>query len=142
MSLIEIATFFRKELKKASNGERVSVQLANFPNGSCEISSVLLGNYLITKGYNVQVVRASKKILDDAYDYEHYKDIGHAWLIVNQKIVDITADQFNDFDITIFISENSKFHSSFNIKSKSFNSSDYVKPEYVQLYQSIISKIN
>lgn len=142
MELIEIVAFFRQELEIASKEEKVAVQLKHFPNGSCEISSVLLGNYLLRKGFNVQIVRAYKTILDDMYNYEVHKKIGHAWLIVNQEIVDITGDQFKDFDDSTFIGKSSKFHAGFTVKSQKFDSSDCVKPEYNSVYQKITSEIN
>jgi hypothetical protein len=78
--------------------------LNSFPRRACGISSEFLGKYLIDLGFtNVKRVsgtRGSKT---------------HAWLSVDNLIVDITSDQFTDGLAPVYIGELSIFHKSFTL---------------------------
>ena len=79
------------------------VMLEDFPFGSCGAASELLAQYLEDNGYG-------------AFDYVLGEDGGqsHAWLEQDGLIVDITLDQFEDYDCAVFVSECVHVHSRFN----------------------------
>ncbi len=80
-----------------------------FPRGCCGDTSVLLAEYLTQNGYTgVQLISAD----NGGDERELYS---HAWLEVDGIVVDITADQFDDYDIpAVFVSDQSDFHDSFD----------------------------
>lgn len=89
----------------------VDVELQNFPSGSCEVSSVILGLYLQSE-YGLDVVQSVGKrpVSND------YRENNHVWLTVNDSlIIDITADQFEEFQEPVFVGSESVFHSTFEV---------------------------
>lgn len=77
-------------------------QLQRFPGGACEVSSVLIGLYLKHLGMGNVSMRASAP------------PKAHVWLVVCEKYtMDITADQFDDCNEKIIVSENSSYHKKF-----------------------------
>ncbi|WP_421850739.1 hypothetical protein [Marinomonas sp.] len=89
----------------------VDVELQNFPSGSCEVASVILGLYVQSE-HGIDVVQSVGKrpILND------YRENNHVWLTVNDSlIIDITADQFEDFQEQVFVGSESAFHSTFEV---------------------------
>ena len=78
--------------------------LNSFPRGACGLSSEFLGKYLIDLGFT-NVKRVSGK-----RNFET-----HAWLSVDDLIVDITSDQFPDGLSPVYIGELSIFHKSFTL---------------------------
>lgn len=65
---------------------------SNFPHGCCGNASLLLGNWLLQLG-----LKDIKVILAETKD-----DKSHSWLVVNDFIIDITADQLADHECGIF----------------------------------------
>lgn len=68
--------------------------------GSCSVSSYLLGKYLSNTypDYDVQVVESYVDVIDDSCDYDELNSTPHVWLEVNNGdnsyIIDLTAEQF------------------------------------------------
>lgn len=81
---------------------QLPVSLQDFPNGACGDSSLLLGHYLTEMGHG---------------EFRYYlgwrAGRSHAWLQSGSTIVDITADQFEDFDDPVFVSAQSSWHEEF-----------------------------
>jgi hypothetical protein len=102
----------RNTLKKAAsdfrdlimNTEKNSLPLTlqDFPNGACGDTTLLLGHHLAELGHG---------------KFRYYlgwrNGKSHAWLQAGTVIVDITADQFEDFDDPVFVSDRSSWHEGF-----------------------------
>ncbi|MFA0570812.1 hypothetical protein [Vibrio gallaecicus] len=128
-TLFRISKQFRMKLEGLPTKER-PLEIMTFPSGACELSSVLLANLLVKYGYKVLVVRGKRSVIDEAYSCEVYKEVGHTWLEVDGKIIDITADQFVDCEEAVIVSERTIFHDSFEIISKTFDMKDWLKENY------------
>ncbi len=136
--LYKIAVSFRQHLVEIIQNSTVGIDLQNFPGGACETTSILLGHYLLSKGYETTVVYASRYERDYAYlDDEIETEKGHVWLNINDNIIDITADQFEDCNLSVIVSDNSDFHDTFKIKSQTNISKEILKPPYNQTYNEI-----
>jgi len=87
----------------------VDIELKNFPSGACEVASVILGLYLQSE-HGVHVVQSvGKRSL-----FNDNGENNHVWLTVNGSlIIDITADQFDDFHEPVFVGTESVFHDTF-----------------------------
>ena len=106
----EIAVRVRSAIEsQIAAASYVDCELKKFPRGSCEISSVILGLYLKSKGYeNVFQGVGNRPIPNDM------NKSNHVWLVLNNEIiVDITADQFNDCEERVIVGRESKFHKTF-----------------------------
>ena len=78
------------------------ITLQNFPYGACGDATLLLGRYLEETGHG-----------EFRYYLGRRGECSHAWLQLGTLIVDITADQFADFDEAVFVSAGSPWHSGF-----------------------------
>ncbi|MCP4163865.1 MAG: hypothetical protein GY760_27710 [Deltaproteobacteria bacterium] len=88
----------------------------NFPKGTCGDTSDLLAQWLIEKGFdNVKCVCGQKN------------GEPHAWLELNDLIIDITSDQFDDGLSPVYIGRNRDFHDTFNKQ----NSTEPIIPPYL-----------
>ena len=83
-----------------------SVSLREFPRGSCGDVSDMLGVFL----------HRTLKI-DCEYVSGWHEDQSHAWLEVDHRIVDITADQFKGNEAVI-VSADSSFHRMFKVEHR------------------------
>lgn len=107
-TLYEHCVLFRNAIEKTDK-TKLPVTFESFPGGSCGETVLLLGHYLISKGFG-------------EFDYmlgeldSEIEDQGpsHAWLQQKKLIVDITADQFEDFNDPIFVKSHSLWHENFN----------------------------
>lgn len=116
--LFRLVSQFRKALDNAwENGEFFNdIRFRKFPSGCCDDTCDLLGKYLDEHGYPTQQVLSTYR--DGAFE-----DItGHAWLLYKEStIIDITGDQFKrnavflNFDIPVYIGENTELHRLFDI---------------------------
>ncbi|MDY0190692.1 MAG: hypothetical protein RBR22_08165 [Desulfuromonas sp.] len=89
--------------------KKLPVSFEHFPAGACGDTSLFLGAYLKELGCG-----------DFCYMSGDLDECTHAWLEGAGLIIDITADQFNDFPQKVFVAEESKFHGGFkNIDSDS-----------------------
>ncbi len=91
-----------RELIVGTPKNSLPISLQGFPNGSCGDATLLLGHYLAEQGYG---------------EFRYYLGWrggkSHAWLQSGSVIVDITADQFEDFDDPVFVSDRSPWHDCF-----------------------------
>ena len=89
----------------------VDCELDDFPNASCEVASIILGLLLRTRCKNKMVLAVGKRVGKTPSDVSN-----HVWLTVDNKlIIDITADQFDDCDLSVIVSERHELHDTFNI---------------------------
>ena len=82
--------------------------LQSFPRGACGNASVLLGEWLIRKGFEgIEYVSGSS---------DEFKT--HAWLECDGLIIDITADQFDMGMPPVFVSRDRSFHNQFQVSAR------------------------
>jgi hypothetical protein len=113
--MTELVKQFRFAIEKAKqSGERQEF-FVKFPRGQCGNASDMLAQFLIDNG------------IDEIY-YEFgvycckgpYNSQSHAWLKMDDLLIDITADQFKDFpppltnDTPIYIGPHIPYYDSFN----------------------------
>jgi len=78
-----------------------------FPRGSCKPSSMLLAKYL------VDINLATENEIFLSANGMNKDNVSHAWLVVGDLIVDITAFQFDESINNVIFAKNSEFHSHF-----------------------------
>lgn len=88
--------------------QELPIGLHKFPHGCCGDATLLLGTYLIQKGYAPFYYMLGKR--DNSMD-ENLSS--HAWLEQNGIIVDITSDQFTDGPGKCIVCHDSNWHASF-----------------------------
>jgi hypothetical protein len=95
-----------KEVRDALVRTRLEqiISLQDFPAGSCGDASLLLGEYLFEHGQGewTYVSRGRRS-----------GSQSHAWIEKNGLIVDITADQFDDVDDEVIVTEDPTWHGQF-----------------------------
>jgi len=103
----ELAVRFRESILKCDKTELPS-SLADFPSESCADASFLLGTYLKDNGINGFILIKGKR--GESISIET-----HYWLEHGDMIVDITADQFDEINERVVITEtNSKWYGTFS----------------------------
>lgn len=100
---------FRRALEKA---DKLALPdgLRNFPCGACGDASLILAKYL-----------ASRNLGPFEYVSGETRAAGfqtHAWLEKGELIIDITADQFDEFTEPVTITTGRSFHDRFTIKHR------------------------
>jgi hypothetical protein len=91
--------------------------LGDFPNGNCLSASLLLGAYLVDKG-----IAGFQSVWGERYYVEGRAD-RHVWLADGPLIVDITADQFEEGQPRVIVTDRSTWHQTFDITA--FDASDF-----------------
>lgn len=110
--ILRVATRMRSALE-SSDKAKMPIMLQDFPAGSCGDAALLLAAYLGELGFGeFQYVLASRG--DARINTWH----SHAWLEGCGLIVDITADQFPNFQERVFVGESSEFHSTFEVEER------------------------
>jgi len=94
---------FRDRLENYKNEHGLSLQ--SFPDGACGDASILLAHHLTEHGFG-----------PFRYICGRRGDATHVWLRDGHFIIDITADQFDDFDQPVFVSSASSWHDALNGK--------------------------
>jgi hypothetical protein len=96
------ASKFRKAIDECDKSLLPS-PFNNIPSGCCKEASFILANYLKEKGFGnfdyISGIRMNRT---------------HGWLLQDEIIIDITADQFEDNNENVIVSVNSKWHKEFN----------------------------
>jgi hypothetical protein len=99
--VFELASAVRFAFEQASRA-RLPATLQDFPSGACGDAECMVAKLLEMHG-------------DGEFDYmlgsraEH----SHAWIQRGDLIVDITADQFDDYSLPVTVSRNSLWHADF-----------------------------
>lgn len=117
---------FRSAGQRISDSGKLSY-FPPFPKGWCGTVSRALGAYLCelypeTTFYYVCGTRGNKS---------------HAWVCANNTILDVTADQFDDCNEPVIVSQNSKFHRTFCVDKHDIRKiypEDKMYPEEMTLY--------
>ncbi|MDG1751649.1 MAG: hypothetical protein P8I03_08315 [Thalassotalea sp.] len=140
-----IAEVTRKAIENYPKAKR-DIGLQSFPSGACGHASAILGQCLIDfLGIEFDYVAGKFK------DKENSPS--HAWLQSKDYIVDITADQFEDIDIKVWVTAKSKWHQALEGKNIHIASFEYydkgalmpLEPFYQKLKNSIeidLEKLN
>jgi hypothetical protein len=110
--VINLASQFRLAILRSRPSTKQLGTLQDFPRGACGDASLLLAKYL-------QVNNCGKSfyVLGERHGQHH------AWLQLEEFVVDITADQFNDQDAGVIVTTESSWHDSFN--GKIYNVADF-----------------
>ncbi|EHR6782880.1 TPA: hypothetical protein I7272_24405 [Vibrio parahaemolyticus] len=101
------------EQSNPSDFPGTTLSVATFPGGCCDDSSRLLAAYLADNGIE------GARLIHGSMGGSRSELRSHDWLLINNLIVDITADQFNSKEYEnerVICTENSQFHSSFQTK--------------------------
>ncbi|NEK40683.1 hypothetical protein GR250_04470 [Rhizobium leguminosarum] len=96
-----LATDFRARLESYRNDHGLTIQ--SFPAGACGDASILLAHHLTQHGFGPFRYMCGRR-----------GDATHAWLSHGELIIDITADQFDDFAEPVFVSSASTWHDALN----------------------------
>ncbi len=103
----ELAVRFRETILKCDTLE-LPLSLADFPTGSCADASMLLGTYFKDNSINGFILIKGKRGEGSSLETHH-------WLEKDDMVVDITADQFEDINEEIIITNiNSNWHDTFD----------------------------
>lgn len=134
--LCDRAKTLRAYFESPIPGEHLGIY-KRFPRGSCKISAMFFLKWIgekdgITSGFGIaNAQRLSGEIMQS-----------HAWAEVDGYIVDITADQFSDFDSPIFVGKTSSWHETFcgmtRHSAASFTSLD---GKHLQEYKTLLEHI-
>lgn len=106
--LYHIAEDFRQailSLSDADFGQEINY-LKHFPFGCCGITTLMHGAYLHAFGFDQQEYVCGMRF-----------DFSHAWLELDEHIIDITSDQFSDGE-AIYVGELNNFYQSFEIRNR------------------------
>lgn len=100
--LSELAAVFRAAIM-ACDPKSLPIALQGFPRGACGDAALLLAKYLQENGCG-------------EFDYVEGEKEGrsHAWLQRGKVIIDITADQFEDQDTPVIVTQDHSWHSGFD----------------------------
>lgn len=90
-ALKKIIVPFRKAIELSKND--LGIPFTDFPMGCCGDTCLLLCHYLKSQGFN----KVRYVVADDILGYSH------AWLEVNNVIIDITASQFEDIKDDVIV---------------------------------------
>lgn len=131
-----------ENLFRTSEEIRLKTGITEFPKGACYDSSCLLGQYLFEKGINTNFVKGT--LYGTAEENECSIGYTHNWLEYKDIIIDITADQFKDYDDRL-VTTKKDFHNKFeNISKNKFEINlREIKKNYnlSQIYKMIIQQI-
>lgn len=112
--------------------------MRDFPHGSCDPASMLLGAYLAENGFtDVDYVSGWRGRVEDG------SRKSHAWLEAGEVVIDITAGQFEDAPEPIIVSSSSLWHQGFDVEKReprdfsSFSESPCLREVYSRLKLSI-----
>lgn len=99
----ELARAFRIAIESTPRSA-LPIGLAEFPVGACGDATMLLAKYLEEHGWG-----------RSEYIEGRWRDgTTHAWLSIGDLIVDITGDQFEGMDCSVFVGRTSTWHVSFD----------------------------
>lgn len=103
--LFELAFRFRLAIVRSIPSTSPLATLQDFPRGACRDAALLLAKYLQVNNCGTPFYVLGERRGQD-----------HAWLQLQEFIIDITADQFEDQEAAVIVSSDSAWHSSFNGK--------------------------
>jgi hypothetical protein len=92
---------FREAIVR-SDKDKLPVTLYNFPEGACGDASILLGEYLHSMGCG-----------SFQYVVGWRNEQSHAWIEVEDLIIDITSDQFPEKEEPVIVTTDKSWHNQF-----------------------------
>ena len=117
-----LAEAFRSALESVPKYEfSSSLSFTEFPKGCCDDASLLLAAY-----FSDNSVTGAKRILGLKDGDQSIET--HVWLKIDNILVDITADQFNENGYNlekVIVTESSKFHDSFKVNHSKTELADF-----------------
>lgn len=134
----ELAERFRNGIE-ACDPARMVISMQSFPRGACGDAALLLARYFRDNGAG-----EFEYIVATRGEGEGWTS--HAWLEQNGLIVDITADQFNEVEAVVLVTEDRGFHATFRDfdRSQSADFDDYtliVSPDLGDTYLAVVEAI-
>jgi hypothetical protein len=103
-TITKAAILVRTAIDSIPRDQRIA-SLRSFPHGACGDSSLLLSRYLTEIG-----IPGVKYVRGEAVDRQT-----HAWLEIEDLIVDITYDQFDSARTGVFVAKDRSWHSRFDV---------------------------
>ena len=97
---------------------QLGITFSNFPSGACGDAVLVLGTHLKDLGFG-----EFQYMLGDYGNKNENFWSSHAWLQLDDLVIDITADQFPDIEEKIIVSDKSEWHRNLNGEAK--NIADY-----------------
>ncbi|HJV66376.1 MAG TPA: hypothetical protein VJ550_11625 [Geomonas sp.] len=110
--LFDLASRFRSGILRSVRSAGSLPTLRDFPEGACGDASLLLAKYLQEKRCGLA-----------HYVLGERGGLRHAWLQLQDFIIDITADQFADQAAGVIVTNDSAWHASFH--GKIHNAADF-----------------
>ncbi len=133
-NLTKLAARFRAAIIKSNPTTLSLITLQNFPHGACGDAALLLAKYLQENEHG-----------DFDYVLGEREGCSHAWLQRESLIVDITADQFEDQEAAVIVTEDHTWHSLFNGEKQNIADFEIYNPHTVsemrRTYAEIMGKI-
>lgn len=127
---------FRACLELANRGG-LTIGLRDFPSGACGDATLLLGTFLSDRGFGQFNYVCGERGNIPTEDWT-----SHAWLQKGNLVVDITADQFDDNDGKVIVSENSAWHRQFTVEEEHSacyrNYDEHTREQLDHAYQKIV----
>ncbi|WP_272537768.1 hypothetical protein [Providencia sp. PROV193] len=100
-----------EDIPKTDHSHRSSFGCSKFPNGCCGDTSILLA-YLLYQQFKVV-----PKVVQVNGNHNHVGGSSHSWILVDDTIIDLTADQFNEEygfnNPAVMITSDTTFHDLF-----------------------------
>ena len=138
--LQERAAEVRAYLSSGSSGRHLG-SLLSFPTGCCKVASLLLLQWLNDReGVKDALGIANARRPNP---YTPGKDATHFWLEVGDVIVDITADQFDDYSEPVHVSSNRAWHETF-AGGRRYPQADFIPLNgiHMQEYQAMVEYLD
>jgi hypothetical protein len=140
----ELAVRFR-ELIDESDRSQWGASFEDFPNGSCAAVAEMFGTYLFKRcGVNAKYVSA-------VHRDGHHPHASHAWLELDDLIVDLTCDQdqFPEPLTTPYVEKDSAWHSQWSAERKETDMDERLESDCTRMfadwgiaYQSLLEQLD
>lgn len=130
----KIVDQFREKIRK-TDFDGLQKVMNRFPTGCCKVSSMFFAKFLVD---NNIANEKDIKFIANAYNGQSY----HAWIELNDKIIDISIDQFHEANQFIF-GLDSSFHLSFDGANKySYHEIMTLEKSYETDFNNNYAKLN
>lgn len=145
-TLVKLATKFRTAVDEAKSRNDFASDICfnSFPSGCCGDTSCLLGQYLLENNI------ISKYVCGEYHYPKNDFTYSHAWLQVDDTIVDITGDQFKNnadilfYDRRVYVGKIDAMHSLFHVTVNNVRDTaplnmlgDFASPRLMLLYSLV-----
>ena len=120
--LLREAKQFRKAIEKAKDADEFAPKdfeperMNEFPNDCCDDTADLFTHYLFHK-FGIESIRVDSFFYDDVLEITR----GHSWQEINDWVIDLTGDQFDNVPAilikgpAVYVGRMGKFHQQFDI---------------------------